>query len=515
MNKKRIRSILLMVLALLICFSIFVSAAGVASSARKENDITLSKEKQALEDLKTRLETSENNKAALLEIIENHSNELHDFDKRKQEIEIKISYTTEEIQLINELSEQYKTVILQAEKSIMEQEVKLELAQSDFASIVKYLYENGKMNVWELLLSSDNLSDFFAKYDYIDSLLEYNNLLREEIESTSENLKSTKEDYDNALLSLEKYKNDLEVKQKELEEESKKLDSLFLEYADGVQRTREQLEAAEKAEDELLKQIAEVQAKISEQEAAERSESERLASISAEASRREAATATTKNRVTATTQTEKTPETTKKTDSKISDFYTTTFSWPLSVKGRITSRYGYRTDSPFTSSEHHNGLDVAASKDTPILAVAAGVVTRSEYSGNFGNVIVIDHGNGLSTLYCHCNSRLVSVGAKVLQDQVIAKVGQTGFHDMYTMTEIKNSPLSRIEIKGAGAACAFIKTSVFKKLEYPWFQYVSYKGRSFLSEDFYFCNSAIKAGYIMWADTRVKCGHLVRGFQYE
>lgn len=97
----------------------------------------------------------------------------------------------------------------------------------------------------------------------------------------------------------------------------------------------------------------------------------------------------------------------------------------------------------------------------------------------------------------------------------IAKVGQTGFHDMYTMTEIKNSPLSRIEIKGAGAACAFIKTSVFKKLEYPWFQYVSYKGRSFLSEDFYFCNSAIKAGYIMWADTRVKCGHLVRGFQYE
>ncbi len=97
----------------------------------------------------------------------------------------------------------------------------------------------------------------------------------------------------------------------------------------------------------------------------------------------------------------------------------------------------------------------------------------------------------------------------------VAKLGQAGFHDMYTMEEITKTPLSRIEVKGAGAACAFIRASVFKKLEYPWFNYVSYKDRSFLSEDYYFCNSAIKAGYVMWADTRIKCGHLVRGFQYE
>lgn len=92
------------------------------------------------------------------------------------------------------------------------------------------------------------------------------------------------------------------------------------------------------------------------------------------------------------------------------------------------------------------------------------------------------------------------------------KIGSPDYTNAYSYDELY---LSRIEVKGSGAACAFIKADVFRKLKYPWFQYVSYENGTFLSEDLYFCTEAQKAGYIMWADTRIRCGHLTRDFQYE
>ena len=94
----------------------------------------------------------------------------------------------------------------------------------------------------------------------------------------------------------------------------------------------------------------------------------------------------------------------------------------------------------------------------------------------------------------------------------VFKLGAPNFSDAYTYDELTTK---RIEAKGVGAACAFIHSSVFKRLEYPWFNYVSYDNKTFLSEDLFFCDKARKKGYIIWADTRVRCGHLMRGFQYE
>ncbi|MBO7254405.1 MAG: M23 family metallopeptidase [Clostridia bacterium] len=104
------------------------------------------------------------------------------------------------------------------------------------------------------------------------------------------------------------------------------------------------------------------------------------------------------------------------------------FRWPLYESQRyyISSYFGNRNDPFSTSREHHNGVDIVVPKGTPILASAGGVVTRSEYASVFGNVVVISHGNGLQTLYCHCSQRKVSVGDKVKQGEVIALVGSTG-----------------------------------------------------------------------------------------
>lgn len=92
------------------------------------------------------------------------------------------------------------------------------------------------------------------------------------------------------------------------------------------------------------------------------------------------------------------------------------------TSGVITSRFGSRWGST------HKGLDIGADKGTPIKAAAAGTVTLSQYgyNGGFGNYVIISHGNGIQTVYAHCNTLNVKVGQKVSQGEVIATVGSTG-----------------------------------------------------------------------------------------
>ena len=95
----------------------------------------------------------------------------------------------------------------------------------------------------------------------------------------------------------------------------------------------------------------------------------------------------------------------------------------------------------------------------------------------------------------------------------IHKVGPK-YGDKYIYSEIPDTP--RINIRGGGAACIFINVkSVKEKLTYPYFKYVLYDTGENLSEDLFFCTKCREAGLTVQADTRVRCGHLARYFQYE
>lgn len=95
----------------------------------------------------------------------------------------------------------------------------------------------------------------------------------------------------------------------------------------------------------------------------------------------------------------------------------------LPVQGRITSRYG---ESSSLRRSLHTGLDIACSKGTEIKSVAPGTVIFSEYSGSYGNLVKIDHGNGIETWYGHASKLCVKVGDKVEAGDKIALVGSTG-----------------------------------------------------------------------------------------
>lgn len=100
-------------------------------------------------------------------------------------------------------------------------------------------------------------------------------------------------------------------------------------------------------------------------------------------------------------------------------------SWP--AKGEITSCFGYRS-SPFGGrrTSFHNGLDIAGNVGTAIAAAGDGKVVLSGWYGAYGKAVMIDHGNGYTTLYGHNSQLLVEIGERVKKGEIIARMGNTG-----------------------------------------------------------------------------------------
>ena len=92
--------------------------------------------------------------------------------------------------------------------------------------------------------------------------------------------------------------------------------------------------------------------------------------------------------------------------------------WP--VHGPITSPFGMRW------GRMHEGIDIAVPTGTPVHAAASGSVIYAAWMTGYGNLVVLDHGNGLATAYAHNSSLLVSLGQRVSQGQAISLSGSTG-----------------------------------------------------------------------------------------
>ena len=123
------------------------------------------------------------------------------------------------------------------------------------------------------------------------------------------------------------------------------------------------------------------------------------------------------------------------------------FIWPMEVGKSHISEYTV-WDGGYAG---HVGIDIVAYYGAPIYAGASGTVTHSGWNYGYGNCVIIDHGNGYQTLYGHCSELLVSVGEKVIQGQVIAKEGASGYvsgahmHFEVRMGNVKLNPVNYLE----------------------------------------------------------------------
>ncbi|MDR6871706.1 murein DD-endopeptidase MepM/ murein hydrolase activator NlpD [Bosea sp. BE125] len=130
---------------------------------------------------------------------------------------------------------------------------------------------------------------------------------------------------------------------------------------------------------------------------------------------------------------------------------------PMAGDADFTSNYGYRVD-PFTRGPAmHTGVDFRAEAGSPIRATAPGKVIVAEYNGGYGNMVEIEHSNGVSTRYAHMSAILASVGQVVTTGTVIGRVGTTGRSTgphLHYETRINEEPMDPTRFLRAGAKLA-------------------------------------------------------------
>ncbi len=125
------------------------------------------------------------------------------------------------------------------------------------------------------------------------------------------------------------------------------------------------------------------------------------------------------------------------------------YTWPAPGYKRITSPYGWRT--LFGKRSFHAGVDVGVPMGGKIVAVDAGTVLYSGWLGDYGQVVIIDHGKGISTVYAHNSVLLVKTNDTVFKGQQISKAGSTGFstgphlHFEYRVNGAKQNPLNYVK----------------------------------------------------------------------
>lgn len=317
-------------------------------------------------------------------------------DKKKSAEAEKESISGQLNTLLSEM-ETMKTTIEKKEEEISEKEDELIQAQVDendqYESMkkrIKYMYENGNAQFVEILCESKDLSDFLNKSEYISTISEYDR---------------------DMLKQFQKIVKKVEKQEAELKAEKKEMETLQDELIEKQSSMETLLATKNKEIESLKKEISENDTKLKAlEEAAKAAEEAARKKAEAEAAAREAAAVSSGSSSAGA--------------SVVSG--NGMFTHPCPGYRRISSYFGYRTAPLAGASTNHKGVDFAAASGTPIYAAASGTVTSAGYSGNAGNMIVINHGNGLQTYYMHCSKIYVSAGTKVSKGQNIGAVGTTG-----------------------------------------------------------------------------------------
>ena len=277
---------------------------------------------------------------------------------------------------------------------------------------IKYMYEKGDSSYLNLLLEARSLSELLNRAEYVSKISEYDRKMLDQYVATKESIADSKKKLETEKAELQEMKTQTEAKQDSvqllLNEKNKELQNVNAQIG-------EKSAQAKAYEDDIKAQ----EAKIAQMEAEiKKKEAEEAAKKAAEEAARKAAAAGKTNNSTAKGNTGSTTTTSTGSSS---------LRWPCPASGRITSGFGKRKSPTAGASSNHKGIDISASTGSSIVAAAGGTVSIATYSYSAGNYVVVNHGNGLSTVYMHCSQLLVSAGDTVKAGQTIAKVGSTGY----------------------------------------------------------------------------------------
>lgn len=283
-----------------------------------------------------------------------------------------------ELNAIDTIISEADAKIAAKEAEIAELEAQIAADDAEFCDRLRAMDENNTASYIDLLINSQSLSDFVARVETIREITEHDQgiinrmiALRDSVEASKNEVVAYRAEQQEARNLVQGRQDALQAKINEKTSYMKALEKDVAKY--------EQMEKAAAAQEESLK-----------------------ASVSAGASR---GTVSSSGRIIY--------------DGGV-------FCWPAPSYTYISSEFGYRIHPVYGTKKYHSGMDMAAPGGSPILAAANGTVRFAGWNGGYGYCVIIDHGNGIQTLYGHSSKLLVSKGQTVTRGQKIALVGTTG-----------------------------------------------------------------------------------------
>ena len=246
--------------------------------------------------------------------------------------------------------------------------------------------EEGTVSYWSILFNAEDFSDLLDRLADVDAVMDYDNQVMEELTAARQELERLQAELESARAEEQAAREQQEAKRAE---------------------QQAKVAQAQKLLDQINADVAEVNRQLD-------AENAEWAAIGADIARKQ-----------------KELEEQRKQNNVQLPPTGDGWLWPLPASNlKLTSAFGYRMHPVDHVPNSHTGIDVAASTGVPIYAARGGQVIMSEYGAganwSYGNFVVIDHGDGTTTLYAHMSSRAVSEGQMVSQGQTIGAVGDTG-----------------------------------------------------------------------------------------
>ena len=308
---------------------------------------------------------------------------IDDYEAQNEELEAKIEELNKQIDECN--------------AQIDEMNAQIDDKYDELKELIRTNYINGETSAIEVLLLSDDFSDYLTKVQFVSSLADYEKGLIDGINDDIAKIDATLAQIDKDKATIREIQADIDAKIKEIEK-----------LQDAVEENKSKVQANQDI----------IQAKVDENSNYLASLNNESAEYKAMIEEYEAAIAQFDRQIQQMLQSNGSSGSGTLTNSS-------GLICPLQYSGVYVSSPFYRN----SDGSYHGALDLCTYGGTygkNISAAESGKVITASYHWSYGNYVVIDHGNGLSTLYAHCSSLAVSSGQSVSKGQTIAYVGSTG-----------------------------------------------------------------------------------------
>lgn len=344
---------------------IFVSILlSISSSTAIFGDVITQKQEE-LKSVKERL----NVQKSLVEQTKNKERNLvWEINNLDQEIE-KISGKVDELE--NHL-DQILIMKKEAERRLFISQKNLRASRSRLSERLFLIYRYGNASYIELLLGADNPYDFLTRYRFLSQLAKEDALLLKSVQEEMESVKNWREELDKREKEIKTTRDELLREKDSLaykKDERNRILAQTVSQREEYERALRELEESSRALESLIRRLQ---------------------------------------------QTTQGP-------GLIGNLF-----WPADSH-LITSPFGPRKHPIFGTMMFHTGVDIAGNYGDNIYAVSNGRVIYSGWQSGYGKVIIVDHGNGMSTVYAHCSQLMVNEGDLVKKGEVIGKIGATGW----------------------------------------------------------------------------------------